>query len=299
MVHWRCFVFMSAAVAALPIGFSFAQSRYPMPSAAPKIGVDPTERAEGIEEKIETIFANIDMFENYRRQSTIEERLVSYLEEIGAKPTPGQVHLFYVQATVNAHGKITGLKDFQYLSHAKNTVDAIRESFTLEGAPGAHARMYSLKTGATLAGIYVSAHPEGSKYIITGGSLTPAFYQKIRNEGLALREAREKQRAEEKRIADKRENLATAHAAGHQKAVDQYVRDVSRGPLPPGPALSSAGDMTGAPTVYLPPTRGGSAPAAQVAPTITPPAAHPPVLFDSAPAPAPAPAEPVEIPTRQ
>lgn len=297
MYFWRGFVLSLVAGMISSAAPVHAQSKYPMPSAAPKIGVDVTGRAEGIEDKVETTFANIDMAGSYRTQERIKNRLGEYLKKIGAVPTSGQVHVFYVQATMNAQGRIIGLKDFQYLTHGKTTIDAIRESFTLDGAPGVQARMYNLKTGTSLAGIYVSAHPNGDGFIIRGGSLTPAFYQKIREEGLAIRDTRQKERAETKRIEEKRQQLVTAHAATDDEARRRLERDLNRPPLPPGPALSSAEDLGAPSVIYLPPTRVDSAPVMSVSPTTSAPTAHPPVSFDQSPAPSQS-SPPVDIPIK-
>ncbi|MGV4796303.1 hypothetical protein [Rhizobium sp. F40D2] len=298
MNSWRSLVYAFAAIIAGPVASPLAESKFAMPSAAPKIGVDVTGRAEDIGDKIEAVFFNIDMVATYLREEKIKGRLGDYLKEIGAKPTPGEVHLFYIQSLVDANGNVVELRDFQYLTHGKTTVDAIKESFTLEDAPGTQDRIDPLLPGTRLEGIYVSAHSDSDGYIIRGGSLNKDFYQKIRAEGLVLREQRAKDRAETKRLEEKLQKLRGAHAASDASAKAQLERDRARGPLPPGPALFPPGPPAGSPTVYLPPTKTDQASNMEIGPLINPPAAHPRVPFNPPPTPlAPAiPQEPVAVP---
>lgn len=281
----------AALLAAHPAPAS-GQSKIPgAPSNAPKIGVDVTGHAEGIGDKIEAVFFNIDMVATYLREEKIKGHLAEYLREIGAKPTPGEVHLFYVQALLNDSGNVVELRDYQYLTHGKTTVDAIRESFTLEGAPGTEDKLHAILPGTRLAGVYVSAHPNGDGYIIIGGSLTKEFYQKIRQEGLALRETRAKERAEAERIQEKRQQMAATHSANDGAAHAQLARDTAKGPLPPGPALFPSEVPQLGSTVYLPPTKSGPMVNAGPAQAPTKPAVHPPVKFS----PPPPSTKPVEV----
>ena len=284
MSSWRCFFFGVFPILFFWVEPSYSQSEYSRSFVHPERNANA--RAEATADRVEAIFSNADMLGDYFRQNKIDRRLAAYLEEIGATPTPHQVHVFYVQAIVNAQGRVTQLKDFQYLTHGRTTVDAIRESFTLEGAPGVQSRMYNLKTGTNLIGIYVSAHPEDNKFVIRGGPLTPAFYQEIREEGQALRVAREKERTEARRIEQKREELAAAYRRTHQEAINNLVADLRKSPLPPGPALSSSQPLSAyPPVVYPPPPQTGSALDRPITDTLLPPAAHPPVIFEQAPAP--------------
>lgn len=258
-----------------------AQSRIPgAPSNAPPIGVDVTGRAEDIGDKIQNVFENVDMVANYVRGERINTRLSEYLTQMGAKPTLGQIHLFYVQALVREDGQIDDLVDFQYLTQGKTTVDALRESFALETAPGTEDRIDPTRSGTRLEGIYVTARSDGGKFAFTGGSLTKDFYWKIRQEGLALRDQRTKERAEAERIERIKAQRRASHAANDEAAKENLRRDRARGPLPPGPASFPPGAPPDrASPIGLPPTRTGPRPDAD-APSLTPPAAHPRVRFD-------------------
>jgi hypothetical protein len=260
------------------------------PSNAPPRVTDVTDHAESIGDKVEVVFENINLVANYLREEKIRNRLEDYLNQIGAKPTAGEVHIFHVQALMN-DTNVVDLKDFQYLTNGKTSEDALRESFAIEGAPGNEDRLYGVPQGSRLVGIYVTATPEGGKFAIRGGTLSKEYYQKIRQEGLALRDKRAKERAEAERIESIRQQRAATHAASDPAAHAQLKRDISRGPLPPGPALFPSGPPAmSSPTTYLPPTRSG--PQTTVTPMAPSPAAHPPVPFNqpaSPPNPGPAP----------
>lgn len=268
-----------------PRSYVLAQSEIPgAPSNAPPRVKDVTARAEGIGDKIEAIFFNVEIAENYFREEKIKNRLNGYLDQIGAKPGAGETHIFYVQALV-ANGRVTELKDFQYLTNGKTGEDALRESFTIDKSPGTEDRLNAVDgatKGARLVGLYVTASPEEGKFAIRGMSFTPDYYQKIQKEGLALREQRAKARAEEERIRAIRQQRAATHAANDQAARAQLQRDLARGPLPPGPAMFPPGPpSSGLPTIYLPPTTSAAQPS--LAPTPSAPVAHPAVPFDPPP----------------
>ncbi|SCY80801.1 hypothetical protein [Paracoccus tibetensis] len=285
MSTWRCFVFgLFAALSTSPEP-SYTQSEHPRPT----LNLDYSARAKGragaVADRVEAVFLNASMISDYLRQNQIKDRLESYLKEIGARPKFGEVHVFYVQATMNGQGAITEVKDFQYLTYGKTTVDAIRESFALDGAPGEQPTIYSLNSETKIVGIYVSAYPGSNGFTITGGPLTPRFYHRIRSEGLALRDERDKKRAEAKRIGEKLEQLRAAHRSSHQQAIENIARDRRGSPLPSGPALSSSGLLDADSQIYLPPTQTGTARGMNITPRPLSRAAHPPVRFDRAPAP--------------
>ncbi len=282
-----------SVVLAAQTSAALAQSTIPgAPSNAPP-RVTVTGRADGIADKVETFFENVNMWANHIRQEKIKGRLENYLNQIGAKPTPGEVHIFFVQALTNDSGYVE-LTDFQYLTYGKTAEDALRESFTLEHSPGTEDRLDATRSGMRLAGIYVTATPEDGKFAIRGGSLSRDYYEKIRQEGLALRDKRAKERSEAERIEAIRKKRAATHAASDASAHAQLKRDIERGPLPPGPALFPPGPPSDtAPPVYLPPTQTGSQPTATPAPSQ--PSAHPRVPFDK-PAPNTPPADGPAIP---
>jgi hypothetical protein len=121
-------------------------------STPPFLLANATDRADGIAEKIETFFENVNLWASDFREKTIQKQLEDYLNRIGAGPTAGEVHIFYVQAFTNDQG-VVSLNDFQYLTHGKTSAAALRESFTLEHAPGTEARLVGVPNGMRLVGI--------------------------------------------------------------------------------------------------------------------------------------------------
>lgn len=132
----RLFILGSSILfTAAPTFHAQAQSKIPgAPSNAPPRVTDATGHAEGIADKIEAVFQNVQMLADYVRQEKIAKRLEDYLKQMGAKPTPGEIHLFHVRALIYDSGYVE-LKDFQYLTKGKTVEDALRESFTLDNAP--------------------------------------------------------------------------------------------------------------------------------------------------------------------
>lgn len=236
------------------------------------------------------------MYTNYMRQEQIKGTLERYLTQIDAKPTAGQVQLFYVQALVGDKGYVE-LKDFQYLTHGKTTVDAMRESFALGGAPGTEDRLDRTGPGMRLEGIYVTAYPEGEKFEIRGGPLTKDFYAKIHQEGMALRDQRAKERAEAQRIQALRDKHVSDYAAGDPAARARLQRDLARKPLPPGPVIFPSGAPAGrGDATSMTPTRSGPQPTMTATPFPSVPIAHPRVPFNapsSATPPAPVQTQPL------
>ncbi|ANY85546.1 hypothetical protein BB934_45860 (plasmid) [Microvirga ossetica] len=287
---------LSAVLLGGQVVSALAQSRIPgAPSNAPPIGVDVTGRAEGIADTIENIFDNVNLWTSHFREEKIKGRLGDYLGRIGAKPTSGEIHLFYVQALVG-NGSVE-LRDFQYLTHGKTYEDALRESFALENAPGTEDRLEGTRPGTRLEGIYVSATPQDGNFAIRAGSLSKDYYQKIRQEGFALRDRRAKELAEAQRIQAIRQQRAATHAASDPAAAKQLRDARAKGPPRSGVEIeASRPSPHAARTVYLPPTRSGpSNPQPTIAPALTSPPAHPRVPFNQPP-PAAQPPVPIRPP---
>jgi hypothetical protein len=262
-----------------------AQSKVPgAPSNAPP-RTDVTTKAEDIANNVGAFFDNADMWSNYVRQEKISTRLTDYLNQIGAKPTAGEIHIFYVQALIRDNGSVN-LEDFQYLANGKSVEDALRESFAVENAPGSE-RLDAKPLSANLVGIFVTATPEDGKFVIRGGPLSKEFSQKIRQEGFALHDKRAKDLAEAQRIEGIRQKRAANHAAGDVEAHRQLQVARERGPPRSGVELSGSGPPSAKPPdlkVYLPPTKSGSQSAASPAvPLQSLPVAHPPVKFNQPP----------------
>ena len=207
---------LTAAFTAFAVPVS-AQSKIPgAPSNAPP-RADVTSKGEGIADKVGAVFDNVDMWSSYFRQEKISDRLTDYLNQIGAKPAVGEVHVFYVQALTDDNGSVD-LEDFQYLANGKTVEDALRKFFAVEHAPGTEDRIDPTPNGTKLVGIYVTATSEDGKFVIRGGPLSKEYYQKLRQEGLALRDKRAKDLAEAQRIEAIRQKRSANHAAGDAEA---------------------------------------------------------------------------------
>lgn len=279
-----------ALILLAPMGAT-AQSTIPgAPSNAPaRTTVDVVQKADDISDRIETVRENFDMLANYLREQKIEDSLGKYLNRIGAEPSANQVHIFYVQAYMTDSGAVY-LKDYQYLTNGKTGEDALRESFTVEHAPGTEDRLESVPAGQKLVGIYVTATSENStSFSVRGITMDKEYYQKIRKEGLELRSTRAAARAEALRIADIRMARIAAHAAGEARARENFARDILRGPPRSGVEIEQTGPLRdfnnpvfGSSMIFQPSPTVGPSQAPQFDPLMVP-VAHPAIKFDQPP----------------
>ncbi|SEH88718.1 hypothetical protein SAMN02799636_04289 [Methylobacterium sp. 275MFSha3.1] len=255
------FSYIFSGILVLCPGVVFAQSKIPgAPSNAPP-RVDLSGRADGIADKIENVFENINMVANFVREAQIKNTILSYLNDNGIKPEARDVHVFYVRAETNDSNAVY-LKDYQYLAKGKGYSDAMRESFAVEDAPGTVDRLDAVRKGMHIIGIYVTASSENGQFEIRGGSLSGEQYNKFRTEGLALRDERAKEKIESDRIQRIRQERAATHSSGQQRAVNEINRanERSRDEGRYVPKLPSARDVIFGPRPDSPGQNAGNQP---------------------------------------
>jgi hypothetical protein len=207
-----------------------------------------------------TIFIQQLLIDN-SMESKIESTLLDDLKKKGL--TPGSdTHLYFVRIFGNDSG-YRELHSYQYLAKGKSFEDALRESFAQQHGRGSSDILEKAPpAGDKQWGVYFSAVPKDGSFTIMSEHLDKTYYDKIRSEGMDLRDKRAQEAADaaKKAAADAAEKeriqKLREHAVSTTKAGDAPARERLR-QLQRVPNMGTAGRSDGSNISAASPSPGG------------------------------------------